>query len=46
MNKRSSDLVCVAYRKIYDAVLNPFNKYTDPKSIVVRTPDQVLSLLS
>ncbi|CAB3977800.1 Conserved oligomeric Golgi complex subunit 6, partial [Paramuricea clavata] len=46
VNKRSSDLVCVAYRKIYDAVLNPFNKYTDPKSIVVRTPDQVLSLLS
>lgn len=46
VNKRSSDLVCVAYRKIYDAVLSPFNKYTDPKSIVVRTPDQVLSLLS
>ena len=45
VNKRSIDLVCVAYRKVYDAVLNPFNKYLDAKSIVVRTPDQVSSLL-
>ncbi|XP_046853571.1 conserved oligomeric Golgi complex subunit 6-like [Xenia sp. Carnegie-2017] len=46
VNKHTSDLVCVAYRKIYDAVLNPFNQYADPKTIVVRTPDQVKNLLA
>ncbi|XP_005093725.1 conserved oligomeric Golgi complex subunit 6 [Aplysia californica] len=44
--KRSVELVCEAYKQIFNAILDPENGYKDGKSIVPRTPDQVTHLLN
>ncbi|XP_033746599.1 conserved oligomeric Golgi complex subunit 6-like [Pecten maximus] len=46
VKKNSSDLICAAYKQIYDAICNPANEYKESPSIVPRTPDQVVRLLS
>ncbi|GFO15592.1 conserved oligomeric Golgi complex subunit 6 [Plakobranchus ocellatus] len=44
--KRSTDLICQAYRQVYNAVLDPSHGYKDGPAVVPRTPEQVVHLLS
>lgn len=44
--KQSTELVCRAYRELYDAVMDPANSYREPASILQRSPQQVQTLLS
>ncbi|XP_075706158.1 conserved oligomeric Golgi complex subunit 6 isoform X2 [Rhinoderma darwinii] len=44
--KQSTELVCRAYRELYDAVMDPANSYKEPASILHRSPQQVQTLLS
>jgi len=46
VHKRAVDVVCAAYKTLYDAIVNERNKYPDVKTLVPRTPDQVTSLLT
>lgn len=46
LKKKSVDLICTAYKLIYDAITDSANGYTNSSSIVPRTPDQVVQLLS
>ncbi|CAH1781027.1 unnamed protein product, partial [Owenia fusiformis] len=46
VKKSSTELLCKAYKQMYDAIVDPSNEYTDPKTIVPRTPEQVIELLS
>lgn len=46
VKKQAVDLICSAYRQMYDAINTPANEYREPGSIVPRTPDQVVKLLS
>ncbi|KAK0051866.1 conserved oligomeric Golgi complex subunit 6 [Biomphalaria pfeifferi] len=43
--KRSVELVCQAYKQIYNAIIDPKNNYRDGQNIVPRTPEQVVHLL-
>ncbi|RUS85796.1 hypothetical protein EGW08_006425 [Elysia chlorotica] len=43
--KRSTELICQAYRQIYIAVLDPTHGYKDGPAVVPRTPEQVVHLL-
>ncbi|XP_041348478.1 conserved oligomeric Golgi complex subunit 6-like [Gigantopelta aegis] len=43
---RSIELICEAYQQIYQAIHHPSNGYSEPQSIVPRTPSQVVKLLS
>ncbi|XP_038050783.1 conserved oligomeric Golgi complex subunit 6-like isoform X2 [Patiria miniata] len=45
ITKRGTELVCGAYQLLFDSITNPANGYQEPKSIVIRTPDQVRALL-
>ncbi|XP_040282019.1 conserved oligomeric Golgi complex subunit 6 isoform X1 [Bufo bufo] len=44
--KQSTELVCRAYKELYDAVMDPVNSYREPTSILQRSPQQVQTLLS
>ncbi|KAG9491968.1 conserved oligomeric Golgi complex subunit 6 [Eleutherodactylus coqui] len=44
--KQSTELVCRAYRELHDAVMDPANSYKEPTTILHRSPQQVLTLLS
>ncbi|XP_056417957.1 conserved oligomeric Golgi complex subunit 6 [Hyla sarda] len=44
--KQSTELVCRAYRELYDAVMDPANSYREPTTILQRSPQQVQTLLS
>ncbi|XP_050411932.1 conserved oligomeric Golgi complex subunit 6 [Patella vulgata] len=44
--RRAVDLICQAYKQMYEAIYKPTNEYKEPQSIVPRTPDQVVKLLS
>ncbi|XP_077861444.1 conserved oligomeric Golgi complex subunit 6-like [Saccoglossus kowalevskii] len=46
VHKRSTELVSAAYDFLYQAITNPSNGYKEPRSIVIRTPQQVKTLLS
>ncbi|ESO91200.1 hypothetical protein LOTGIDRAFT_209569 [Lottia gigantea] len=46
MKRRAIDLICQAYKQMYEGIYNPQNEYREPQSIVPRTPDQVVKLLS
>ncbi|OWF39301.1 conserved oligomeric Golgi complex subunit 6-like [Mizuhopecten yessoensis] len=46
VKKNSADLICSAYKQIYDTICDPANEYKESPSIVPRTPDQVVRLLS
>lgn len=46
LKKKSIELVCSAYKLIYDAIVDSENGYTNCTTIVPRTPDQVVKLLS
>ncbi|XP_052778414.1 conserved oligomeric Golgi complex subunit 6-like isoform X2 [Mya arenaria] len=46
IKKNSSDLICQAYRLMYEAICDPRNEYRESTSIVPRTPDQVIALLT
>lgn len=46
LKQKSSSLICDAYKLIYNAIVDPANGYTTSNSIVPRTPDQVVKLLS
>ncbi|XP_064604827.1 conserved oligomeric Golgi complex subunit 6-like [Liolophura sinensis] len=46
VKKQAVDLICSAYRQMYEAITIPANEYREPGSIVPRTPDQVVKLLS
>ncbi|XP_033109171.1 conserved oligomeric Golgi complex subunit 6-like [Anneissia japonica] len=46
VHKKSVTLICSAYDLIHRAVIDPSNGYSDTASMVVRTPDQVRTLLS
>ena len=46
VKKVSVELICDAYQHIYDCICDTKNEYSDPQSIVPRTPDQVVKLLS
>lgn len=39
------EMVCGAYKGVFDAVHNPNNLYNDPSWVVSRTPEQVTALL-
>lgn len=44
--KRSTELICQAYKQVYTAVLDPTHGYKDGQAVVPRTPEQVVHLLS
>lgn len=44
-HRQSMELVCNAYRDIFEAVHNPANLYSNPNYIAQRTPEQVTALL-
>jgi len=46
VQRRALDTVLSIYSQLYDAVHNPANGYTNPNSIMPRTPDQVKNLLA
>ncbi|CAF0784665.1 unnamed protein product [Brachionus calyciflorus] len=46
LKQKSVRLVSDAYKLIYDAITDPENGYSNSNSIVPRTPDQTLKLLS
>lgn len=46
LKTKSIQLVCDSYKLIYDAIVEPSNGYANSTSIVPRTPDQVVKLLS
>lgn len=46
LKKNSVDLVCRAYRLIYDAIIDPANGYANSASIVPLSAEQVVKLLS
>ena len=46
VKKQSLDLICNSYKQMYDVISDPVNEYREPQTIVPRTPDQVLKLLS
>lgn len=46
VKKNSVELICEAYKHMFEAINKPANEYKDPQSIVPRTPDQVVKLLS
>ena len=43
---QSSSLLLTVYDVIYKAIQNPEQGYTNPNSILPRTPDQVKTLLN
>lgn len=45
IKKLSTDLLCQAYKQIYEAIMLASNDYKEPLSIVPRSPDQVVKLL-
>ncbi|XP_030837791.1 conserved oligomeric Golgi complex subunit 6 [Strongylocentrotus purpuratus] len=46
IHKRAVALICSAYELLHTAINHPANDYTEPGSIVKRTPDQIKSLVS
>ncbi|XP_077987894.1 conserved oligomeric Golgi complex subunit 6-like [Glandiceps talaboti] len=44
--KQSTELVSAAYELIYQNIMDSINAYKEPKSIVLRTPTQVKTLLT
>ncbi|XP_048588822.1 conserved oligomeric Golgi complex subunit 6 isoform X2 [Nematostella vectensis] len=44
--KRAADAVCATYNTLYTMITDPRNNYTEPNSLVPRTPQQVTSLLT
>ena len=46
VQRRALDTVLSIYSQLYGAVHNPANGYTNPNSIMPRTPDQVKNLLA
>jgi len=45
LKKKSVELICNAYKLIYEAIVDPANGYTNSAAIVPRTLEQVCSLL-
>eukprot|EP00112_Aurelia_sp_Birch-Aquarium-sp1_P010006 Seg2159.4 transcript_id=Seg2159.4/GoldUCD/mRNA.D3Y31 product="Conserved oligomeric Golgi complex subunit 6" protein_id=Seg2159.4/GoldUCD/D3Y31 len=45
VNKKSIDLVCLAFNAVHAAISNPANNYENPQTLLLRSPDQVLTLL-
>ncbi|XP_062521399.1 conserved oligomeric Golgi complex subunit 6-like [Corticium candelabrum] len=43
--RQAMEMVCGAYKGVFDAVHNPNNLYNDPSWVVSRTPEQVTALL-
>ena len=46
IKKNCADLLCKSYKQIYDAILDPANEFREHASIVPRSPDQVIKLLT
>ncbi|KAL4226096.1 Golgi transport complex subunit 6 [Mactra antiquata] len=46
IKKNSADLICQSYKLMYEAICDPKNEYREYQSIVPRTPDQVVKLLT
>ncbi|KAJ8030190.1 Conserved oligomeric Golgi complex subunit 6 [Holothuria leucospilota] len=46
IHQRAMNLIQGAYELLYKAIHNPDNQYQEPNSIMVRTPEQVKTLLS
>jgi hypothetical protein len=46
LKQKSSTLICEAYKLIFNAIVDPSNGYANSNSIVPRTPEQVVKLLS
>ena len=46
IHRKAMDLVIGAYDMLYKAIFDTNNNYTDPNSIIVRTTEQVKTLLS
>nr|CAG4646151.1 EOG090X03SX [Macrothrix elegans] len=46
IQRRALDTVLSIYSQLYEAVHNPLNRYTNPASIMPRTPQQVRDLLA
>ena len=46
IHKKAMDLVIGAYELLHTAILDPQNAYADASSILIRTPDQVKTLLA
>ncbi|XP_028162772.1 conserved oligomeric Golgi complex subunit 6 [Ostrinia nubilalis] len=46
VKKRSFEVILAVYAQLYQAVHNPINGYTEPQSVVRRTPDEVMKLLN
>nr|XP_039255878.1 conserved oligomeric Golgi complex subunit 6-like [Styela clava] len=42
---RASDLVTNAHKNVYEALMDPANKYADTTSVTVKTPDQIKVML-
>jgi len=45
INKKAIDIVCLAFNSVYTAVSNDANNYENPQALLLRSPDQVLTLL-
>lgn len=46
LKKKAAALICEAYKLIYTAIVDPANGYSNTNSVVPRTPEQVVKLLS
>ena len=46
MKKHSLELICKSYKQMYEMIMDPGNEYREPLTIVPRTPEQVVKLLS
>lgn len=46
VKKRSFEVILAVYAQLYQSVHDPINGYTEPQSVVRRTPDEVKKLLN
>ena len=46
VKKHSLELICKSYKQMYEMIMDPVNEYREPLTIVPRTPEQVVKLLS
>ena len=46
IKQRSTELICLAYKQLYQALADPRNQYPDINTIAPILPDQVAKLLA
>lgn len=46
IQRRSFDVLLAIYKQLYEAVQNPVNLYENPKSILYKTPEELVKHMS